>query len=525
MSENNIPTPQKWLIVFLIYADFTDDPKDIQSDIFLGIDNLFEDILTTPIHPKLCRVCVMMDSASYHNGAGGVYIKNTICLYEIDPTEQALADRIKSKTIVFESDQALPGNDTSTRPQRHLYQSAGSLGEILSNIKILDGEEILFVTWDHGAGFGIFPDDTEEQPRDADTTPTILEDVLKSRQFLSIFWNHAATCSLSQDFLKAYQTNNQLKIPDILDNSELAEALFKWLFGYNNERVGVLLMMNCWMMNLHTIYALKKVVTCLVAAQTQIGNPGYDYPEIIRFICSQNYTAVTPEQLAIRCADSRNEDHFRQRALKIGIAKEDLQDAIDDCIVIPMNLQAKGSILPRRVDEQFEALETLINVLFQIVESELKSAASSDKPISDLLWYTRPLALDLTKGDVYLIDIHSYFTVFSSVLNNAHRLPATGQLKINAMNQLIIELNNYLDTYKSNGNNEKIILGQWEARSKLKYFINRQADYIPPRPTGSALYFNNPATQDGKTGYNIKVDKLLSGISKWIEILELLYKR
>ena len=68
-------------------------------------------------------------------------------------------------------------------------------------------------------------------------------------------------------------------ILEILTNEELSGAIEE-SFG----KIELISMMNCWMMNLHSLYAFRNCVEYLIAPQGGISEPGYDYKSIIELI-------------------------------------------------------------------------------------------------------------------------------------------------------------------------------------------------------------------------------------------------
>lgn len=81
---------------------------------------------------------------------------------------------------------------------------------------------------------------------------------------------------------------------EMLTNEELADAIERGVGS-----VDVLVMMNCYMMNLHSCYALKEKVHYFIAPQSGIDEPGYDYKTILESL-SQSDTP-SPESLARQC--------------------------------------------------------------------------------------------------------------------------------------------------------------------------------------------------------------------------------
>lgn len=82
---------------------------------------------------------------------------------------------------------------------------------------------------------------------------------------------------------------------EILTNIELSDAIKK-SFG----KVEVLTMMNCWMMNLDSLFTFKDCVNYLVAPPSNIDEPGYNYYQIINSINSR----ISEEELAKIPVDS-----------------------------------------------------------------------------------------------------------------------------------------------------------------------------------------------------------------------------
>ncbi|MGB8191699.1 MAG: clostripain-related cysteine peptidase [Chitinophagaceae bacterium] len=86
---------------------------------------------------------------------------------------------------------------------------------------------------------------------------------------------------------------------EILTNEELADAIKK---GITKGKVDVLLMMNCNMMNIHTMNSLVGLVDFLVAPESDIDEPGYNYCAIL----SKLKKETDARQLALSCVDTFN---------------------------------------------------------------------------------------------------------------------------------------------------------------------------------------------------------------------------
>jgi len=60
---------KKWVIVFLIYADFrTDNAFSMEESMKIEINSLLEDILTTPMDHETARLFVILNSIRLTSG-------------------------------------------------------------------------------------------------------------------------------------------------------------------------------------------------------------------------------------------------------------------------------------------------------------------------------------------------------------------------------------------------------------------------------------------------------------------------
>jgi hypothetical protein len=88
---------------------------------------------------------------------------------------------------------------------------------------------------------------------------------------------------------------------EILTNQELADAIEA---GLKNKKADVLLMMNCNMMNIHTMGTLQGKVNFLIAPESGIDEPGYNYCAILKSIT----TETDPQTVANTCITTFNVD-------------------------------------------------------------------------------------------------------------------------------------------------------------------------------------------------------------------------
>src|SRR6266536_2978838 len=149
---------KKWVIVFLIYADFRRNKEDFGSEPFamneemkIEIDLMFKEILTTPLNPENAKLFVILHSIKYKvEDAQELRIENKTLFYEITNPDNKPSNQFGDFQII---DSNL---DSITKPNPNTFQIPNKLTPILEKIKIKDDEEVFLITWDHGSAFGIF---------------------------------------------------------------------------------------------------------------------------------------------------------------------------------------------------------------------------------------------------------------------------------------------------------------------------------------------------------------------------------
>jgi hypothetical protein len=191
MDERN-----KWIIVFLIYADFRKtaaetsrypDPFAMSEETKIELDLLFEEIWTTPINPDLTRLFVIFDGIRYRRVQDEpMKVQEKILFYEIANPHRRPGNEFANTEVLLDVNSDMNSTDGNTS-----LQVDQSLAAILQRIEPSVDEKILFVTWDHGSGFGIFRQRSESTPSITVRRPVYNE--LDRFPYLKIFWEKAAT--------------------------------------------------------------------------------------------------------------------------------------------------------------------------------------------------------------------------------------------------------------------------------------------------------------------------------------------
>ncbi len=180
---------------------------------------------------------------------------------------------------------------------------------------------------------------------------------------------------------------------EILKNRELAQCLEGWL---DTKKVAVLLMSNCSMMNLHTMYALKDQVECLVAPQGSIDIPGYNLKDIFTAITNSTGEIIKSTELAIKCVESIENSYSKAKAL--------ILDRSEPGVIERYKIFAVD--LSRKIDGN-SCLENQIN-LFKSLCGKLFSLLRDPTAQQDLKYffkYIRSVCFDFSEGLYQMIDI------------------------------------------------------------------------------------------------------------------------
>ncbi len=237
---------KKWTIIFLIYSELSASRRNerelfeksnltISSDddsVRKELKSLFNDILSTPIS-KDVSVLVIYNRILLNSQETD---QDVTFLLEVRESATPL------NTIEFGIIDRCVVDDVTLK--------ARSMTLVFYKIyKMYDSDRRLLFTWDHGSIFGIFRE--------------------------TVGYSITQNISYHKPWNKFQPQKN---IGDILTSDELADAIQS---GFNGKKIDILIMMNCYMQNIHTQYSLQKSVELLIAPESIISMPGYDYRAIL----------------------------------------------------------------------------------------------------------------------------------------------------------------------------------------------------------------------------------------------------
>lgn len=565
---------KKWVIVFLIYADFrTKDSFSMSEEMRAEVNDMLRSIIKTPINSDRARLFVIFNGVKYFF------------------PETAKVPRTETRFIMYEMVKCQHkrgncfGRCEVRRSDVTTLQDSNKLSHILSYIDVKDDEEVFFITWDHGNAFGIFREEPLALPQLR--TPINDRQELQKFPYLRLFWERAMevedmeehqfksepgyisltvqsghdlftastkkeiaetvipllTGDKSKNFFRIEKGRHQLvfdsgkymkenapvniseetapmeitpvepvletielresTVTELLHNHELADAFQDWL---GDRKVAVLLMMNCWMMNLHTMYAMKDRVQCLVAPQGDIASPGYNYREILSFIYYSE-TPFTARCLAQKCVET-SENTFAKRRAKILNPKN--PNTIDSWKIIAVDLQTMDATGARVFDQQLQSFQQLVTAIIEAV---------SDSPTPELkfmLKYVRSVCFDFTNKRTIMVDILNWCRSVKSA--DSFFLPDHSRVLGN-LDSMIIELRDFML-----GVNGKKSMQITATKGIAVYafpdpLLPLAVIHLPP--TGYSLFFpqyafnNKPNMVD-----NVRSDRLLNDPLKvWKEFL------
>ncbi|MEO6978239.1 MAG: clostripain-related cysteine peptidase [Mucilaginibacter sp.] len=529
----------KWLIIFLIYADFTAKEKqegDIEK-LKITINNMLGDIITTPIVPDQSRMYVVMNSIKFVFNDPKNGIDDKSAFYTIERTADRKQNHITKCEILDNSIYYAPTTDGG-----QVLQKACQLEAILKKTCVKADEEVFLITWDHGSSFGMF----RAQPHSPDvlSVKKEVERNLLQFPFLKQFWDKARkqhlhgakTGKIVEESLiepckeskKAgdIKTDNGVyvasgnsaepsqspqsvsvqpipRVAEILTNRELNDALQGWLGC--NRKVGVLLMVNCWMMNLHTMYALRDSVHCLVAPQGNIDCPGYNIKDILTEITSAKKNGIQPTELAKVCVTTIDNDYSKAKAAILSPIEPDV---IERFKIFAVDLSSRQTGDGSYLENQIESLDTLFRLLIDDMNGP---------PIRESLKYffkyIRSVSFDFSRNKTKTIDILNWIKSIQQ---------ADLSLNLTILSSPVRDgIAIFLDSVSRPNN---IVLAS--SSGKKIYVIEDSEDYwatIGLPPTGYSLFFPMiyPALNLDLLNLidNVSTDELLTRLKNWRNFL------
>lgn len=598
-------TKNKWVIVFLIYADFRKnitnseiDPIALTKQMKAELNSLFKDILMVPIDGNRARMYVVINSIDYReNNEPGTEAKTLF--YEIgNPDRRNCNDIVYCEVISRkQGDRSKPNPDSP-------FQVPDFLTRVMSRIPVHKDEEVFLCTHDHGSAFGIFRE-TDPGIATGELRRSIQHD-LDKYPYLAAFWNRALDededfrrlmsinikptspqllqiehnlwgirplSNLSNEeysifisqknpsvhidglvqmpfFVPALSEENLLLVFDresnayeiwgndfqevagsnrivtatlngnvreILSNDELAIVLTHWL---GEKKVAVLLMMNCWMMNLHTMYSFRETVERLVAPQGNIGTPGYNYKEILRYLFSTKSIFETPDRLAIECVVTSENKRMRRRSIRL---RDDHEDVIDRCKIFAMDLQKKKGDKLVLIDH-LERFEQFIFGLLSIEDSEeplvelLLNRENKMGRALQLCVDVRLVSFDFTKEKTidpnacFVIDIVNWLNILCDLSIGASGYPLDSRILSPGFR--------LKDEIKDARDDNQLIL----AASNGSAIYRPERSIVGLAPTGYGLFFPNAKSAQQNLIDNVRKDSLLNDfLVNWREFLKVAY--
>ncbi|MFT3908260.1 MAG: hypothetical protein QM737_02445 [Ferruginibacter sp.] len=190
-------------------------------------------------------------------------------------------------------------------------------------------------------------------------------------------------------------------VPEILSNDEMASSVNRWLKKKSQEdkKIGILLMMNCWMMNLHTMYSFRETVECLVAPAGDIAIPGYNYRDILRYIYKPKTYFRSNQQVAKKMVRTTENKFALKRAENIYSMLRKSHKKVDEWKIIAVDLTVKDLDDNSLFQNQIDSLKLLIEKMNFYV---------SHNSASEIKWmfkYVRSLCYDFSSQQCYMIDI------------------------------------------------------------------------------------------------------------------------
>ncbi|TFF37261.1 clostripain-related cysteine peptidase [Mucilaginibacter psychrotolerans] len=464
----------RWLIIFLIYADFTTNEKlpMIEKMKFM-LNSMLGDIITTPINNQQARIFVIFNSIKYYPDVATSEVADKTAFYTFKNAADGTQNQIEDCEIIDNKEYYTQDGNGGNVLQRTVQLRA-----ILEKTHVQDDEEILLITWDHGSSFGIFREGVRAAA--VNNIRTEIYDRLEQYPFLKSFWDTAtkkdktllenklcggsytsiqvsnklvkvennrknsavinfhqkydSKCYYDQQTEKitfittgnapaeeltlnqsgtieqtheAPSTNALVKsileakpgATEILKNTELDTALKEWLRN-RNKKVGVLLMCNCWMMNLHTMYTLKNSVQCLVAPQGNIDYPGYNIKDILNYInrpAPGKTGTVGPAELAKICVETFDNNYSKAKAIMFN---RDDPKVTERFKIFAVDLSKKTG-----TESNLDIQIKLLNDLVVLLNKELARPVAIERELKFFLKYIRAVCFEFSGRTTMMIDI------------------------------------------------------------------------------------------------------------------------
>jgi len=254
-------TPFKWLAVYLVYNNALYDEKHANDKTHISMekqkDSLINSIQDTPFNPAIKIIIVELRTTRKRDG--------------VEQKIHAL-EKTKSKRLEHIS---RPANFNISLVTKQ------SVVDILSYLKKqYYAERHILVTFGHGSILGVNLFSTRQ---DSEIPKKLFSVRQINDPFTDGCWSKhkvkfsgsiakkANDASLRKRDIVKFFVEKKL---DILSNRELAEALAEI---FTDRKLDILVMYNCLMQNIFTQYEFRKSVDFLVAPESGISYPGYNW--------------------------------------------------------------------------------------------------------------------------------------------------------------------------------------------------------------------------------------------------------
>lgn len=453
------------------------------------LDILFGDLLETPL-PARVRLNIIFGRTNYGHDDVQQLSDSVTNLFEVGAGE---GKNSILRSIVLDKG-SIPMNGAPNQPFHHVDKLSRILQDYIS---VEADEEVFVITWDHGSSFGIFRSESKAIKA---THFKSIEEELRSYPNLKSFWEATADPGSNEAAVISGQLLQEEAVTEIMSNDELSDIFQEWLKG---KKVGVLLMMNCWMMNLHSIYSYKDTVKCFVAPQGGIDFPGYYMKGILEELYLSD---PVPSELAKVCVEQSDSPAAIQRIRDLRI---DPEEGVLTWKIFAIDLEAtdKGK---RVTDLLFEILRDIIGSM----HNELDNLESQASPgYRYLLLYSRAICFPFSGRKTFMIDIPNWLNTFWPANDiNLWKFNCEIDQKISALNTLIERLRKTQVFYLKSTEASKL-------HSETVYYVKAVS-------TGLSLFF--PIGSDRKLPNvldNVKKDRLLNekaGLPLWKPVLRLI---
>ena len=569
MKNSTENQSSKWLVIFLIYADFTTNEQLAMIDrMKIMVNSMLSDLITTPIDNNLIRIFVAMNSIKYVLSDSVNQTDDITAFFTIKNRKTGVQNYISNCELIDNSGHYKEVNGAQ------VLQKAEQLAAVLKKTAVQPDEQIFLITWDHGSAFGIFRQ--EDQILNPNVVRTEIDENLSQYPFIKLFWdkmrekdkngilknkpaeNAYTTIQLGHDLLKIKNSpENQdklkhflkkkcpfvydekagrIRFPDtgsavqqqtagdqaaailsneipvepkaavILTNSDLNACLENWL---GNRKVDVLMMSNCWMMNLHTMYALRNTVKCLVAPQGSIDLPGYNLKDILLIICGYSPTGLKAEDLAINCVETIDNTYSQAKAVMLDRDEPGI-----------LNLFKIFAVDLSKTTNGKSTLETHIELLGGVIDLLVKQLSlphAGQVEMKYFLKYVRSVCFDFTEGIVMMVDVINWLRSINFANEQFNGL-------LQKLPRVVI---NSITALENSVKNDALVLSSSHGK---KIYSPQKADadfaVIALPPTGYSFFF---PIEDCNTGMsasayanvrsNVLSDELLRKLNGWRTLL------